>query len=128
MNVKDAIQIAKNYVSEVFADEQVTNVRLEETERDTDAGRWIITLGFSRSWNIPGTQAREVLESIGGTQGAAPSPLNTSRTRAQEILESLGGPLGGAAPSLRRTFKVITISDDGEVTSMKNRVTAEASE
>jgi hypothetical protein len=98
MDVKDAIRIAKDYVNEVFADEHVTNIGLEETEVDADTGHWIITLAFSRPWNTP-------------------------RTRAQEVLENLG-----AVSSLRRSFKVITVADDGHVISMKNRVRAEAAE
>jgi uncharacterized protein YdeI (YjbR/CyaY-like superfamily) len=98
MEVKDAIKIAKDYIMDVFADEQVTNLGLEETENDAAAGRWAITLGFSRPWNTP-------------------------RTRAQEVLENLG-----AVPSLRRTFKVIVISDDGHVISMKDRVKTEVNE
>jgi uncharacterized protein YdeI (YjbR/CyaY-like superfamily) len=91
MEVKDAVKIAKEYVAEVFADEQVTNLGLEETEFDPSSGRWNITVAFSRPWNTP-------------------------RTRAQEVLESLG-----AVSSLRRTYKVISLADDGQVLAMKNR-------
>ncbi len=98
MDVKEAIEIAKNYVHEVLADEQVTNLGLDETEREPQTGRWIITIGFSRPWNTP-------------------------RTRAQEVLENLG-----ALSSLRRSYKVITISEDGEVLSMKNPARQEAAE
>lgn len=90
MEVSDAVRIAKDFVQHVFADEQVTNIGLEETEYDPTAGRWLITVGFSRPWNTP-------------------------RTRAQEVLENLG-----AVSSLRRTYKVFRISDDGQVISMKN--------
>jgi hypothetical protein len=57
-----------------------------------------ITLGFSRSWNTP-------------------------RTRAQEVLENLGG-----ITPLKRAYKVIRISDDGKVISMKDRPKMEFSE
>jgi hypothetical protein len=98
MDVKDAIRIARDYVNEVLADEQVTNLGVEETEFDPATGRWTITLGFSRPWNTP-------------------------RTRAQELLENLG-----AVAALRRSYKVIAISDDGHVLSMKNRPIAAAAE
>jgi hypothetical protein len=58
----DAIKIAKDYVNEVFADEHVTNLGLDETEYDPATGRWYITVGFSRPWNTPRTKARELLE------------------------------------------------------------------
>lgn len=96
MEIKDAIVIAKDYVNQVLADEQVTNLGVEETEHDAGKGRWSITLGFSRPWNTP-------------------------RSRAQEVLENLG-----AVPGLRRSLKVITISDDGRVLSMKDRPRTDA--
>jgi uncharacterized protein YdeI (YjbR/CyaY-like superfamily) len=96
MDVKAAITAAKAYVNEVYSDEQVTNLGLEEVERIPAAGTWEITLSFSRPWNTP-------------------------KTRAQEILENLGG-----VSSLKRSSKVITVADDGSVISMKNRERADA--
>jgi|SRR5215469_2810382 hypothetical protein len=92
MDVKEAISRAKQYVQEIYADEGVTNLGLEEVEHAVaTGGNWVITLGFSRPWNTP-------------------------RTRAQEILENLG-----SASPLKRSYKVITMADDGTVLSMKNR-------
>ena len=98
MNIKDAIKVAKDYVNEVLADEQVTNLGLEETEFEPASGCWNITLGFSRPWNTP-------------------------RTRAQEVLENMG-----AVSSLRRSYKLFTISREGEVLSMKNRPKVEVAD
>jgi len=98
MDDKEAIAAAKKYVNEVYADEQVTNLGLEEIEHNVSAGTWVITLGFSRPWNTP-------------------------RTRAQEVLENLG-----AVSSLRRSYKVVTITEDGTVLSMRNRATVDAAE
>ena len=98
MDVKEAIAKAKSYVVDLYADETVTNLGLEEIEHDPDCGNWAITLGFSRPWNTP-------------------------RTKAQEVLESLGG-----VSSLKRSFKVITLADDGTVLSMKNRARADVFE
>ena len=91
MDVKEAIAAAKKYISEIYADEQVTNFGLEEVEHPLSAGNWVITVAFSRPWNTP-------------------------RTRAQEVLENLG-----AVSQLKRSYKVITMADDGTVLSMKNR-------
>ena len=98
MNDNEAIAVAKAYVSEIYADEQVTNIGLEEIEYVRPSGTWLVTLGFSRPWN-------------------------TARTRAQEILENMG-----ASPSLKRAYKVVTIADDGRVLSMKNWVGTDAAE
>jgi uncharacterized protein YdeI (YjbR/CyaY-like superfamily) len=98
MDTNEAISAAKKYITEVYADEGVTNLGLEEIEHVLAAGNWVITLAFSRPWNTP-------------------------RTRAQEVLENLG-----AVSSLKRSYKVITMADDGTVLSMKSRVRADAAE
>ncbi|GAC1338298.1 MAG: hypothetical protein NVSMB18_04500 [Acetobacteraceae bacterium] len=95
MDIKEAIVIAKGYVNEILAEEQVTNLGVEETEHDPRTGGWLITRGFSRPWNTP-------------------------KTRAQEVLENLG-----AVSNLRRSFKVVSVSLDGQVVSMKNRQRAD---
>jgi hypothetical protein len=98
VDVKEAIATAKSYVKEIYADEDVTNLGLEEVEHVPPSGNWVVTLGFSRPWNTP-------------------------RTRAQEVLENLG-----AVSPLKRSFKVLTIAEDGTVLSMKNRTRAETVE
>ena len=57
MEVKEAVRVAKEHVAEIFGDEQIANVGLEEIERI--AGRegsfaWKITVGFSRPWEGAG--------------------------------------------------------------------------
>jgi hypothetical protein len=71
MDALEAIATAKKYLSEVFQEEQITAVALEETEYMGD--KWIVTLGFSRPWNTPRTRAQEVLENLG-----AATPLRRS--------------------------------------------------
>ena len=87
MNVKEAVRAAKSYVADVFGEEGLTNLGLEEVERDEGAGAWRVTVGFSRPWN----SVRNPLTAI----------------------------TGDAAP--RRTYKVVSIRDDGEVLSVKRR-------
>ena len=56
MNVKQAIAAAKQYTREIFADEAIDNVGLEEVEFDDDKNVWAVTIGFSRPWlndNMP---------------------------------------------------------------------------
>jgi hypothetical protein len=89
MNTLEAVAAAKTYLKEVFQEENITDISLEEVEHIGD--RWVVTLGFSRPWNTP-------------------------RTRAQEVLENLG-----AASPVRRTQKVVTLFDDGQEPSMKDR-------
>jgi hypothetical protein len=51
MEVREAVSIAKNWVKEILADENVSNVGLEEIEHDERQGVWHVTIGFSRPWN-----------------------------------------------------------------------------
>lgn len=58
MDVKEAVQTAKAYVTEIFADEDIRYVSLEEATFDDTAGAWKVTIGFFRPWNhVHGLQA-----------------------------------------------------------------------
>ena len=50
MDVREAVQMAKDHVAEIFADESIANVGLEEVEFDEMEQVWAITIGFSRPW------------------------------------------------------------------------------
>lgn len=49
MNVKEAVARAKQYVKDLFGEEGISNVGLEEV--DFDGTCWSVTIGFSRPWN-----------------------------------------------------------------------------
>ena len=49
MEVKQAVEVAKNYVLELFQDEGITNLGLEEIEEK--GAFWHITIGFTRPWD-----------------------------------------------------------------------------
>uniref|UniRef100_UPI004056B7CA hypothetical protein n=1 Tax=Candidatus Electronema sp. TaxID=2698783 RepID=UPI004056B7CA len=49
MDVKEAVKLAKQYVLDLFAEEKINDLGLEEVE--FYAGEWLITLGFSRPWD-----------------------------------------------------------------------------
>jgi hypothetical protein len=51
MDVKEAVATAKKYVGELFAQEGITNLGLEEVEFNEQAGEWRVTVGFSRPWD-----------------------------------------------------------------------------
>lgn len=53
MDVRDAVIKAKDWVRDILADENVSNIGLEEIERDEAEKVWHVTIGFSRSWNGP---------------------------------------------------------------------------
>ena len=96
MEVKEAIAAAKEYIKQVYADEGVSQIGLEEVEYNPGDEHWMITVGFAR-------------------------PLNGPRTPAQEALEILGSP----AARFKRSLKKLTISPSGHVVSMKDREMAD---
>ena len=49
MEVKQAVEAAKHYIVEIFGDESITDLGLEEVEKK--GGYWNITIGFSRPWD-----------------------------------------------------------------------------
>jgi hypothetical protein len=51
MNAKEAIQRAKTYVADIFGDEGVINIGLEELSFDDSSQKWDVTVGFSRQWD-----------------------------------------------------------------------------
>ena len=51
MDVREAVALARKYLQEVFAEEKIVNLGLEEVEYDDAQHRWSITLGFSRPWD-----------------------------------------------------------------------------
>ena len=53
MDVKSAVLIAKNYVIELYNEERISNLGLEEVKYNPSAKQWRITLGFSRPWDYP---------------------------------------------------------------------------
>lgn len=51
MEVKQAVEVAKNYVADLFESEEITNIGLEEIEYDDLENLWQITIGFNRPWD-----------------------------------------------------------------------------
>jgi hypothetical protein len=54
MNAKEAIAAAKTYVADLYSQEGIANLGLEEVAFDQQHHQWLVTLGFSRSWEGPG--------------------------------------------------------------------------
>ena len=50
MNIRHAVEAAKQHIVDLFGREEIINVGLEEVELN-DAGLWQITIGFSRPWD-----------------------------------------------------------------------------
>ena len=52
MKAQEAVRIAKDFVAELFAEEDPINIGLEELEYDRSERSWMVTVGFSRPWNV----------------------------------------------------------------------------
>ena len=93
MDVRAAARTAKAYIAEVFADEEIDELGLEEVDFDDRSNLWKITISFLRP--------RGEMDRF---QAAA-----------------TGYPAG--TPTMRRSFKVVNIDDtSGSVVSVKHRV------
>jgi hypothetical protein len=53
MQVKEAVELAKSHIKDLFGSEGVSNLGLEEVEFDDRPGEWLVTIGFSRPWDKP---------------------------------------------------------------------------
>ena len=51
MEVREAIQKAKDWIRGVYSDEDLMNLGLEEIQKDYNQDLWLITVGFSRPWD-----------------------------------------------------------------------------
>ena len=94
MDVKEAAQMARKYVADVFADDEISSVGLEEVEFDDGAAVWRITLSFLRP-----TGTMTDLDIIAGM------------------------PRAGRSRNVRRLYKTVNVDDEsGRVISVKHRV------
>ena len=103
MDVKEAARTAREYISDLFADENVKHVGLEEVEFDHVSRIWNITIGFSRPWELSEDR---------------PLPSFSSGS----VLDELKPP----PPSTQRSYKIVRVCDnDGHVISVTNRALAD---
>ena len=51
MDIKEAVKTAKQHVVELFEDEGIYYVGLEEIKFETDSHEWLVTVGFERRWD-----------------------------------------------------------------------------
>ncbi|MCY3770994.1 MAG: hypothetical protein OXG98_03095 [Gemmatimonadetes bacterium] len=53
MNVKQAVKTAMEHVADVYSEENISHIGLEEVEYDEPTAQWNVTVGFARKWDIP---------------------------------------------------------------------------
>ena len=57
MDVKEAVQTAKGYINQIYADESVQWIGLEEIVYEDSEHLWKVTIGFSRAWGLAATMS-----------------------------------------------------------------------
>ena len=62
MDVKEAVQVAREYVTDLFAGEEIMDVGLEEVVFDDLSDTWKITVGFSRPWDRAASIAQRMAQ------------------------------------------------------------------
>ena len=94
MNAKEAARAAAAYVADLFAEEGIQRIGLEEVTFDDAKGVWNVTIGFFRELD-----------------------------RLNNPLAVIGSALGNDVPGWRkRTFKIVSINDrTGDVLSLTHR-------
>lgn len=65
MDSKQAVQLAKRHIQDLFAEEGARNIGLEELEYQEEPGIWLVTVGFSRPWEM---QRNALTDITGQTQ------------------------------------------------------------
>ncbi len=51
LDVKEAVRMAREYVCDLYLQEEVMDIGLEEVVFDDTSNVWKITMGFSRPWD-----------------------------------------------------------------------------
>lgn len=59
MDIKQAVLLAKQYITDLYEDESPSNLGLEEVEFDDKIDLWRVTIGFSRPWQTGFTHSSE---------------------------------------------------------------------
>ena len=93
MNNIEAVQTAKKYILEVFEDEGIVELGLEELRFEVSV--WEVTIGFRRRWQ----RADAPTSPLPGLPSLLPLPSSTRE----------------------RTYKTVRIRDNGTVIELKHR-------
>lgn len=103
MAAREAVRRALELAKEIFADERISNLGVEEVDYDAGRKAWLITVGFSRPWDYRKKEA-------------------SAMAWANPLLQS-----ADYEPQPAREYKVVQLNDDTlELLAIKNRENREA--
>lgn len=89
MDVKEAARTARDYITDLFEEENVSNVGLEEVVFDDTANEWRITIGFARPWNL-----QHALRRIGEARSYKMVCINDGNGHVTSVKDRLMTPSG----------------------------------
>ena len=64
----EAVQAAKRYAKEIFGDEGISRIRLEEINYDAVSDEWRITVGFSYQSSTSGLESTLRVDTVYGNR------------------------------------------------------------
>ena len=64
----EAVHAAKRYAKEIFGDEGISRIRLEEINYDADNDEWQITVGFSYQSSTSGLETALRVDTVYGNR------------------------------------------------------------
>ena len=64
----EAVQAAKRYAKEIFGDEGISRIRLEEINYDAVSDEWQITVGFSYQSSTSGLESTLRVDTVYGNR------------------------------------------------------------
>jgi len=80
IDVKEAVQQAKRYLTEIFSGEQPQLLRLEEVELSQDESTWRVTLSF-----VPGNAPGALAAALGVPSGSRDYKMVTVRATDGQV-------------------------------------------
>jgi hypothetical protein len=63
IDVKQAVQLAKDFAEGIYEGEKIARLGLEAVEKTGDGKYWLVTLGFSRPWSRK-SQKKDTFKSV----------------------------------------------------------------
>jgi len=63
IDVREAVRIARKTMLDIYHEDQIPQLTLEEAERSKDGAHWLITVSFARPF------AKSAIEAMTGQQG-----------------------------------------------------------
>ena len=115
MDVTEASRTARECTNHLFADEQITNLGLEEVVYDAESKQWRITFGFARPWDRQGDMG--VRMSLKASRTYKVVLIDDGNSRVVGLTDRISAELTGSEETQETPHPVATtaVAGPGEV-------------